>query len=69
MPAKTQFAGRVQISVRLPPDLHDRVKEAARARRTSINWIIQDLIDRHLSPPVPPGTSIKERPWDPNRAP
>lgn len=45
-----RYPDRHQLTIRLTPDLHDRLRDAAEDRDLSVNWLvtraIEDFLDR-----------------------
>jgi predicted HicB family RNase H-like nuclease len=44
---------RVTTAVRLPPDLHDRLRRAAEERQVSVNYLIQKSLEDYLQRLIP----------------
>jgi len=45
---KSYTEPRVNMALRLPPDLHARLKSEADGRDVSVNWLITRAIERYL---------------------
>ena len=48
-----QYDGRTATSIRLTPDTHARLTNAAKERDLSVNWMVQRAVDYYLDRLIP----------------
>jgi hypothetical protein len=46
---------RIATAVRLPEQLHERIRKAAGERQVSVNFLVERAIERYLDQMVPAG--------------
>lgn len=65
MPRKREYADRIQVSVRLTPDLYERARREANAREISLSKFISAALERHFERKHRPRreTDTEGRPW------
>lgn len=53
------YENRVTTAVRLPEDLHDRLKQAADERDVSVNYLMTKAVDDYLDRLVPAEEAVR----------
>ena len=53
MPRKTDDKGRIHLTIRISPELHERVKQAADDRLVSTNLLLTKLIEDGMERLIP----------------
>ena len=55
MPRPRIHDDRITTAVRLPPELHERLRRAAEERQVSVNYLIQKSLEDYLQRLIPIG--------------